>query len=74
MGAKFKLHGHLYEPSCDGADKNGYIHFYEVIEASSATEAIAIAKEDYGDYNTVESHGEIIGPLDEQTWLARNGS
>ena len=69
---KFMLHGMLYEPSCDGADKNGYIHFYDVFEAESQDEAMNMAFEDYGDYNTIEFGGIANTKADEKKWLARN--
>jgi hypothetical protein len=69
---KFKVHGMLYEPSCDGADKNGYIHFFDVIEAPTKSEAMSMAWEDYGEYNTLDVAGTITSPLDAIAWLARN--
>lgn len=69
---KFKVHGFMYEPSCDGADKNGYIHFYDVVEAADQKEAYAIAWEDYGEYNTLDCDGIAKNKHDEQLWLKRN--
>jgi hypothetical protein len=69
---RFKIHGFMFEPSSDGADKNGYIHFYDVVEAETQTEASDITYEDYGEYNTLEFHGEAKNKSDEKAWIARN--
>jgi hypothetical protein len=69
---KFKIHGSMYEPSSDGADKSGYIHFWDVIEAPTAQEAMEMAWEDYGDYNTLEVAGTVTSKADEKSWLANN--
>jgi hypothetical protein len=71
---KYKIHGSLYEPSSDGADKNGYIHFWDVVDAPTETEAKTLTAEDYGDYMTLEGHGEASSARDEKAWLARNPS
>jgi len=73
--AKFKVHGFMYEPGTDnGSDANGYIHFYDVVEAINETNARQIAWEDYGDYNTLEIHGVVASKADEKAWLAKNPS
>jgi hypothetical protein len=69
---KYKIHGFLYEPSCDGAGKDGYIHFWEVIEAPTQDEAVEMAKEDYGEYNTLICHGTVANQTDEDRWLGQN--
>lgn len=71
---KFKIHGSLYEPSCDGADKNGYIHFWDVFDAPTESEAREMAYEDYGEYNALEMAGIIKDKADEKAWLAKNDS
>ena len=72
MPKKFKVTGSIYEPSCDGADRDGYLRFWDVIEAEDALEAVELAKEDYGDYMAVEHEGEVKSNDDEKKWLARN--
>lgn len=69
---KFKVHGSMYEPSSDGANADGYLNFWDVVEADDEQEAIEIAKEDYGDYNHVTIHGTVKSETDETKWLARN--
>jgi hypothetical protein len=72
MTDRHKVHGFLLEPSSDGADKNGYIHFYDVIEADSQDEAFRMAYEDYGEYNTLEHHGIARTDAEVEDWLAKN--
>ena len=70
---KFKIHGFMFEPGTDnGSDRNGYIHFYDVIEAPAEDEAFGIAYEDYGEYNTLECAGIAKTKADEKAWLAKN--
>jgi len=69
---KFKIHGMLYEPDCDGADKNGYIHFYDVFDAPTQESAMEMAYEDYGEYNALQVCGTVSGKTDEKIWLAQN--
>lgn len=68
---KFKIHGFLYEPG-EGADKNGYIRFWDVVEASTENEAKQLTAEDYGEYMTLEIHGTATSKKDEEAWLAKN--
>jgi len=69
---KYKIHGFLYEPSADGVDKNGYLHFWDVVEAPTVKEAYEMTWEDYGEYNTLECAGEAKSKHDEQLWLKQN--
>jgi len=65
----------MYEPGEDnGSDKNGYIHFWDVVEAKDEKEAMQIAWEDYGDYNTLEVAGVAKSKHDEQLWLKKNAT
>ena len=56
----------------EGADADGYIRFWDVIEADTEAEAIKMAEEDYGDYNAISVHGEARSKVDEKNWIARN--
>jgi hypothetical protein len=69
---RYRIHGSLYEPSCDGADKDGYIHFWEVVDAPTADEALAITHENYGEYNTLHVHGIAHNAADAKSWLGQN--
>ena len=69
---KFKIHGSMYEPSCDGADRNGYIHFWDVVDAPTQEEAMAMTYEDYGEYNTLDVNGTADTIADELNWLSKN--
>jgi hypothetical protein len=71
---KFKVHGSFYGPNEEGANKEGYIEFWDVIEADTETEAIEMAKEDYGDYNAISCSGTVRNHADEIAWVARNPS
>ena len=71
---KYMVRGSIYEPSCDGADKDGYLIFYEVYIARSEQEAIAKAGQDYGEMNTIRVHGVAKNKEQEKAWIARNPS
>jgi hypothetical protein len=43
---KYKIHGSMYEPGIDnGSDANGYIHFWDVVEAETRFEAFELIYE-----------------------------
>lgn len=69
---KFRVLGQLYEPSCDGADKDGYIRFWDVVEAVDTDEAIELTRENYGEYNSITVYGEATNEAEEKAWLAKN--
>lgn len=72
---KYMVHGYWYGgPDEDGVDKQGYLHFYDVMIAKSENEAKAMAAEDYGDYNTIEVVGIVKDKTQETFWLRKNDS
>jgi len=70
---RYKVTGSFYEPG-EFAGKDGYIRFWDVIEADTGQDAIEMALEDYGDFNHVTCEGEIVSKADEKEWLAKNPS
>jgi hypothetical protein len=71
---KYMLRGSMYEPSCEGADSDGHVTFYDVVIARSEQEAIKMAEEDYGDMNVIRVHGIAKTKEQEKAWIARNPS
>lgn len=70
---KYMVHGYWYGgPDEDGVDKEGYLHFYDIIITTSPDKAKAMAAEDYGDYNTIEVVGIARDNAQEGHWLKKN--
>src|SRR5580765_6266886 len=70
---KYMVHGHWYAgPGEEGVDRQGYIHFYDIMIATSPEAAKEMAAEDYGDYNYIEVVGIAKDKTQEKSWLAKN--
>jgi len=70
---RYMVHGHWYAgPDEEGGDKQGYIHFYDIMIATSPEAAKEMAAEDYGDYNYIEVVGIAKDNAQEKSWIAKN--
>jgi len=72
---RYMVRGSWYGgPNEDGADKDGYLIFYDIVTATNEEDAIADTAENYGEHNTIRVHGIAKDKAAEEAWLARNPS
>jgi len=69
---RYLVRGSFYGPNEDGADKDGYIRFWDVVSATSPELAKQMTEEDYGDYNNIEVVSIADNKKHEEHWLRKN--
>jgi hypothetical protein len=70
---KYMVRGSTYEPG-EFSGSDGYIRFWDIIQATSPEKAKKMAEEDYGDYNHIEVVGIAKDKAQEEHWLRKNDS